>query len=222
MRIQAVWTEFEEKQEELQKGYQDQLEDIITDLTQSKFEKLAEIKAQYCNAKQEGDEGFEEREAELQKVKSVTEKTKQERIKLAQEHLEDKKKQVQAEKLQRLEALRGELREGRMGSEPRVQDIDDNSAELDQQNTPDRGEKGPKRKKFKSPELKKNAASKKMTFEGVILHELEDDSHEEPADEERKDGSHQELPRVNESCASAEVSPAKASPQYKEMQDRKD
>lgn len=32
-RIQAVWTQFEEKQEELQKGYQDQLEDIITDLT---------------------------------------------------------------------------------------------------------------------------------------------------------------------------------------------
>lgn len=51
MRVQTVWTEFEERQEELQKEYQDQLEDIITELTQMKFERLAEIKAQYSHAK---------------------------------------------------------------------------------------------------------------------------------------------------------------------------
>lgn len=112
-----------------------------------------------------------------------------------------------------------------------MQDIDDIS-----QNTPDNTtEKGPKRKKFKSPELKKNAASKKMTFDGVILNELERDSNEDSEEEERKDGSHQDeqearqrtftfnkdqvlgLPKVKEMCASAEVSPAKGSPQYKEM-----
>lgn len=77
-----------------------------------------------------------------------------------------------------------------------------------------------------------------MTFEGVILNELEGDSNEDD-DEERKEGSQQEeseartrtytfasenlgLPKVNETAASAEVSPAKCSPQYKEMQDRKD
>ena len=93
------------------------------------------------------------------------------------------------------------------------------------------------RKKFKSPDLKKNAASKKMTFDGVILSELDDQSGSEEV--KHGNGSSQDedhdsknrtftfnieegLPKVNETCASAEVSPVKHSPQDKEMQDLKD
>ena len=54
-RIQEVWTTIEQKQDTLQKDYQTKLEQIYEDVTQIKFEKIAEVKLAYKDIDKEQD-----------------------------------------------------------------------------------------------------------------------------------------------------------------------
>jgi hypothetical protein len=47
LRINEIWTETQEKQELIQNEYQDEVESIIEDLMEMKFEKMGEVKFMY-------------------------------------------------------------------------------------------------------------------------------------------------------------------------------
>lgn len=110
-RIQEVWSTIEQKQDTLQKDYQSKLEQIYEDVTQIKFERIAEVKHAYKDIDQERDtEKAEEMEQEIKKIKEETEVLKQQKIREAQEELETKKKEIQNEKAKMLAKIKDDLR----------------------------------------------------------------------------------------------------------------
>lgn len=110
-RIQEVWATIEQKQDTLQKDYQTKLEQIYEDVTQIKFEKIAEVKLAYKDVDREQDKAkVEEMEQEIQKIKDETEVLKQQKITEAQAELETKKKAIQKEKAQMLSKIKDDLR----------------------------------------------------------------------------------------------------------------
>ena len=64
-KIQEVYTNFEEKQDKLQKTYQDKLEQILEDVTQMKFEKMAEVKVAFKNMDQDNEDNIKWRDDEI-------------------------------------------------------------------------------------------------------------------------------------------------------------
>lgn len=110
-RIQEAWAAIERKQDALQRDYQAKLEQIYEDVTQIKFEKIAEVKLAYKD-----NEGAEdaaktaEMEAEIQKIKDETEQLKLQKITEAQADLDKKKKEIQSEKAGMLSKIREDLR----------------------------------------------------------------------------------------------------------------
>ena len=64
-KIQEVYTNFEGKQDKLQKTYQDKLEQILEDVTQMKFEKMAEVKVAFKNMDQDNEDNIKWRDDEI-------------------------------------------------------------------------------------------------------------------------------------------------------------
>ena len=87
LKIQEIWQQIEVKQEQLQVQYQEKLETIIEEVTQIKFEKLAEIKIMYKSADPNDQEKMQEKNDEIENVKRETELLKQQKIKEAHDLL---------------------------------------------------------------------------------------------------------------------------------------
>lgn len=127
-KIQEVFTDFEGKQDKLQKEYQDKLESILEDVTQLKFEKMAEVKVAFKNMDQENEENIKWRDEEIQQIKDDTEAEKQRQIKAAQFTLETQKAQLQVEKVQALKRVKEEVRQANQNpgyAEVRLEDDGD-------------------------------------------------------------------------------------------------
>ena len=93
-RIGEVWSKVEAKQEVLQKNYQDQLENIIDEVAQTKYEKLHELKMDYKNMAQDDEEMKQEMESKKAALLQEMEELKQTKIKEAKDELEAKKKEI--------------------------------------------------------------------------------------------------------------------------------
>mmetsp|Transcript_14285 Transcript_14285/g.24316 ORF Transcript_14285/g.24316 Transcript_14285/m.24316 type:complete len:87 (-) Transcript_14285:547-807(-) len=76
-KINEVWTDIQQKQDKLQNDFQGQLEEIIEECAQIKFEKMAEIKFAFKNC---DPSKVAERDQQLQLVKQDMEELKTERI----------------------------------------------------------------------------------------------------------------------------------------------
>lgn len=81
----------QQKQEQLQNDHQTEVESIIEECAQIKFEKMAEIKFMYKNC--EADK-IKQRDGELQAVKNEMEELKAERIQTAKLSLQAGKRKL--------------------------------------------------------------------------------------------------------------------------------
>mmetsp|Transcript_2357 Transcript_2357/g.3567 ORF Transcript_2357/g.3567 Transcript_2357/m.3567 type:complete len:83 (+) Transcript_2357:1070-1318(+) len=72
-KINDVWTNIQERLDQLQTDYQDEVEEIIEDCAQLKFEKMAEIKIMYKNCPEEE---IADRDKEIAVVKQEMEEIK--------------------------------------------------------------------------------------------------------------------------------------------------
>jgi hypothetical protein len=87
-RIQDVWGSIEKQTVEIQKDYQNELETIIDEVAELKYEKLAEIKAMYKKFDPSDAEKMQEKQDEIDTIKSEMEVLKLTRIDEAKKKME--------------------------------------------------------------------------------------------------------------------------------------
>lgn len=79
-RIQDVWGSIEKQTVEIQKEYQIELEKIIDEVAELKYEKLAEVKIMYKKVDPSDTEKMKEKQEEIDTIKSDMEVLKLRRI----------------------------------------------------------------------------------------------------------------------------------------------
>lgn len=83
-KIQQIWTQIEQKTEKLQKDYQNQRDAIIDEVAELKYEKIAEIKAEFKGVDSSDEEKMAEKDAKLKQIQDEMDKLKQEKLGEAQ------------------------------------------------------------------------------------------------------------------------------------------
>ena len=108
-KIQEVWASMDQKTEILQKEYQDQLETIIEEVAQQKFERIAEVKVMYKGRTDE--ESKTAMDEELAEIRLQTDQLKEAKIREAKDQLEKKKQELKQEKMQFMNSIKGSIRD---------------------------------------------------------------------------------------------------------------
>ena len=100
-KIQAIWSQIEVKTEKLQKDFQNERDKIIDETAELKYERIAEIKAEYKGVDQSDSEKMAEKEEKLKQIQEEMELLKQEKLSEAQKQFDQKKQEIQQEKMKK-------------------------------------------------------------------------------------------------------------------------
>ena len=117
-RIQDVWGSIEKQTVEIQKDYQNELETIIDEVAELKYEKLAEIKVMYKKFDPSDAEKMQEKQDEIDTIKSEMEVLKLTRIDEAKKKMEFQKKSINNEKENFFKTMKGSMKLDQQQSDP--------------------------------------------------------------------------------------------------------